>query len=152
MPTARCASSTFRKLQQQREWNAQGGSKFERVDISSPAKALVFLPKGLALFLLAPFPWMLGSVRQIMALPEMLLFYWLLPSIFVGIRYLLKHEFRRSLLAALITAGLTFGYALGEGNAGTAYRHRAQILCFFLAFAAVGVEVRRSTGTLDESS
>ena len=37
-------------------------------DISTPEKALVFLPKGMAYFLLAPFPWMLGSIRQVLDL------------------------------------------------------------------------------------
>ncbi len=97
----------------------------------------------MALFLLAPFPWMLGSFRQILALPETLFFYWLIPWIFLGIRHLVRHQLRRSLMALLITAGLTLGYALGEGNAGTAYRHRAQLLCFFLIYAAVGQDERR---------
>jgi hypothetical protein len=44
----------------------------------------------------------------------------------------------------MLTAGLTFGYALGEGNAGTAYRHRAQLLSFYLMFAAVGMELGKS--------
>jgi hypothetical protein len=46
-------------------------------------------------------------------------------------------------MALLITAGLTLGYSLGEGNAGTAYRHRAQLVCFFLIFAAVGQDDAR---------
>jgi hypothetical protein len=61
----------------------------------------------------------------------------------LGIRNLVRHHFRSSLMALLITAGLTVGYSLGEGNAGTAYRHRAQLLCFFLIFAGVGLEARR---------
>ena len=48
------------------------------------------------------------------------------------------------MMVLLITAGLTFGYALAEANAGMAYRHRAQVLVFYLAFAAVGVEQKRS--------
>ena len=55
----------FEELQEVRYWNTVGAaSQFEQVDISTPGKALAFLPKGLALFLLAPFPWMLGSIRQ----------------------------------------------------------------------------------------
>jgi hypothetical protein len=119
------------------------GSRFEQVDISTPGKALIYLPKGTALFLLAPFPWMVGSLRQTLTLPETLFFYWLIPWILLGIRHLTRHHLRKALMALLITAGLTFGYALGEGNAGTAYRHRAQIMCFFLIFAGVGLEVRR---------
>jgi hypothetical protein len=127
-----------------RHWNAYGASsQFEQADISTPAKALVFLPKGLMYFLLAPFPWMLGSLRQILAVPETLYFYSLLPALFRGMRHLLRYRLGDALMVVLVTAGLTFGYALGEGNAGTAYRHRAQLLSFYLVFAAVGIEVRR---------
>jgi hypothetical protein len=128
-----------------RYWNTVGASsQFEHVDISTPGKALLFLPQGLALFLLAPFPWMLGSARQVLAVPETLYFYWLIPWMIRGIRHLLHHQFRTALLAVLITGALTLGYSLGEGNAGTAYRHRAQLLCFFLIFAATGLDARRS--------
>jgi hypothetical protein len=113
-------------------------SGFERVDISTPTKALLYLPRGLALFLLAPFPWELSSIRQVLALPETLFFYWLIPWMVRGIRDLIRHQFRTSLMVLLITAGLTLGYSLGEGNAGTAYRHRAQLLSFFIIYAAVG--------------
>jgi hypothetical protein len=132
------------EIQQRRDWNIHGAaSGFEQVDISTPGKAIAFLPKGLAYFLLAPIPWMIGSIRQVLAVPETLFFYSLLPNLFRGVRYLLQHQFRKSLMVVLITASLTFGYALGEGNAGTAYRHRAQILCFFLVFAAIGLESKR---------
>jgi len=134
----------FEEIQQIRYWNTVGASsQFEQADISTPGKALVFLPRGLALFLLAPFPWMLGSVRQALAVPETLYFYWLIPWMVRGVRDLLRHHLRTSLLAVLITAGLTLGYSLGEGNAGTAYRHRAQLLTFFLIFAASGLDARR---------
>jgi len=134
------------ELQSIRHWNTVGAaSQFEQADISTPEKALVFLPKGLAVFLLAPFPWMLGSIRQILAVPEMLFFYSLIPSIVRGIRHLLRHHLGNALMVLLVTAGLTVGYALGEGNAGTAYRHRAQLLSFYLIFAAVGIEARRAS-------
>jgi hypothetical protein len=134
----------FEEISQLRYWNTVGASsQFEQADISTPGKALVFLPEGLALFLLAPFPWMLGSVRQVLAVPETLYFYWLIPWMIRGVRDLLRNHLRTSLLAILITAGLTLGYALGEGNAGTAYRHRAQLLTFFLIFAASGLDARR---------
>jgi hypothetical protein len=144
----------FAELQEIRYWNTVGASsQFEQADISTPGKALLFLPRGLALFLLAPFPWMLGSIRQALAVPETLFFYWLLPWMFRGIRRLRRDHLATSLPAILLTAGLTFGYALGEGNAGTAYRHRAQILSFFLIFAATGLDARyRSLAPVTEPS
>ena len=86
---------------------------------------------------------MLGSIRQILAVPETLYFYTLLPAIVSGVVYLLRRRLNVSLPIVFVVAALTFGYALGEGNAGTAYRHRAQILPFFLVFAAIGQAVRR---------
>jgi hypothetical protein len=127
-----------------RYWNTVGASsQLEQADISTPEKALFFLPVGLAYFLLAPFPWMIGSVRQVLAVPETLFFYWLIPWMIRGIRDMIRHHLGSSMMVLLVTAGLTLGYALGEGNVGTAYRHRAQILCFFLIFAAVGLDQRK---------
>jgi hypothetical protein len=135
-------------LQEMRYWHTVGAaSSFEQADISTPSAALAFLPTGLALFLLAPFPWMLGSIRQVLAVPETLFFYWLLPHMFRGLKHLVTHDLASSLMVVLLTTALTLGYALGEGNAGTAYRHRAQMLPFFLFFAAVGLERRRSAAT-----
>lgn len=133
----------FEELHEIRYWNTVGASsQFEQVDISTPGKALAYLPRGMALFLLAPFPWMIGSIRQVLAVPETLFFYWLIPWVIRGARDLLKADLAKALLAVLITSGLTLGYSLGEGNAGTAYRHRAQILTFFLIFAAAGLDRR----------
>jgi hypothetical protein len=132
------------ELSEIRHWNTVGAtSRFEYADISTPGRALAYLPTGLAYFLLAPFPWMLGSIRQTLAIPETLFFYWLIPWIFRGVIHLLRLRLGASILPILVTAGLTLGYALGEGNAGTAYRHRAQIIVFFLIFAAVGLDQRK---------
>ena len=141
----RLRSLDLETMQELRQGAAVGGSRFEPgADISTPAKALAFLPKGLAFFLLAPFPWTVTSLRQILTLPEMLFFYSLLPAMVRGIAILVRHHLARSMMVLLITAGLTFGYALAEANAGMAYRHRAQVLVFYLAFAAVGVESQRA--------
>jgi hypothetical protein len=132
-------------LQEIRQGTAVGDSRFApTADISTPEKALTFLPIGLAFFLLAPFPWTISNLRQAITLPEMLFFYSLIPAMVRGVLHLVRHRLRNSLMVLLITAGLTVGYALGEANAGTAYRHRAQILAFYLIFAAVGVEARQA--------
>jgi len=144
-PERRFRSLDLETMQELRQGAAVGGSRFEPgADISTPGKALAFLPKGLAFFLLAPFPWTVTNLRQALTVPEMLFFYSLLPSMAVGIGVLVRHHLARSMMVMLITAGLTFGYSLAEANAGMAYRHRAQVLVFYLAFAAVGAESRRA--------
>ena len=131
-------------LQEMRHYTSVGGSAYqEAVDISTPGRALAFLPKGLAFFLFAPYPWTIRNVRQAVALPEMLVFYALIPSMVRGVRELLRDRSPGALMLLLITLSLTLGYALGEANAGAAYRHRSQVLVFLLIFAAAGYEARR---------
>jgi 4-amino-4-deoxy-L-arabinose transferase-like glycosyltransferase len=131
-------------IQETRHFTNYGESRFaESVDISTPGKALVFLPRGVAFFLLAPYPWQISSFRQAVTLPEMLFFYTLLPAIIVGFRYLFTQNTAHALLVCLVAACLTLGYALGEANAGGAYRHRAQVIVLLLVFASVGREVSR---------
>ena len=130
-------------LQEMRQFTSIGGSAYqETVDISTPGRALAFLPKGLAFFLFAPYPWTVRNVRQVVTLPEMLVFYALVPSMLRGARDLVRSRAPGALMLLLITLSLTLGYALGEANAGAAYRHRAQVLGFLLLFAAAGTDAR----------
>lgn len=116
---------------------------YEDVDIDTPGKALAFLPVGIAYFLLSPFPWQITSFLKAFSLPEMLLIYGLVPAIIRGLRHAVGEKFREAMQPLLLTALLTVSYALGEGNVGTLYRHRAQVLAFYLMFAAVGLGVQR---------
>jgi hypothetical protein len=123
---------------------ATGSSAFEReADISTPGRALAFLPIGLAYFLFSPFPWQITSLLKLFSVPEMLIIYYLTPSIIRGIRHAVRHRFRESFQLLLLTTLLTLSYALGSGNVGTLYRHRAQAIAFYLMFGAAGLEVAR---------
>jgi len=121
-----------------------GSSFHENVDISTPGRAITFLPLGIAYFLFSPFPWQITSLLKLFALPEMLLIYRLAPAMFRGIKHTIQTRFREALQILLLTALLTVSYALGEGNVGTLYRHRAQAILFYLMFAAVGLELKRA--------
>jgi hypothetical protein len=73
----------------------------------------------------------------------MLLWYFLMFSVPAGTWYLVRNRFvavEPILLFLLITVPT---YGLVEGNAGTAYRHRSQVIAFFLILAAVGLALRK---------
>jgi len=135
----------FEEMDRSRRWSstAAGSGFAQDADISTPLKALAFLPVGLTYFFLAPFPWTVANARQALTAPEMLFFYTLIPALFRGVVVLLRRHTSKALMLVLMTAGITFGYAVGQGNVGTIYRHRAQVLPCLLMFAAVGVEERR---------
>ncbi len=135
------------ELQRLRSWSsssvaADSGFAAE-ADVSTVGGALSLLPIGLAYFFFAPFPWQVGSIRLSLAIPETLFFYTLVPGIIAGILYLFRKRLNDSVGVLLVTMTVTFGYAIGQGNVGTLYRHKAQVTGFYYAFAAIGMEQRR---------
>lgn len=86
----------------------------------------------------------IGSVRQLMALPEVLLFLYLLPKLWLG----LKGVWRDHRNLALPLLGFGFGilvvYASATTNKGALFRWRMQALPFLLAFIAYGLYLKRS--------
>ena len=121
---------------------ASGASAFAQdADISTPVGAVAFLPLGLAYFFFSPFPWQITSFLKVISVPEMLLVYYLVLPTVRGLRYIIAHRLREALQILMVTGLLTLTYALGEGNVGTLYRHRAQAIPFYLIFAAAGLEM-----------
>jgi len=107
-------------------------------DVSTTQGALATIPLGLVYLLFAPFPWQLASVRQSLTIPEMLVWWAAFPFLILGIWFSLRYRLRQMSPILLFTAMLTLAYSVFQGNVGTAYRQRAQILVFYFIFAAVG--------------
>jgi bacteriorhodopsin len=96
------------------------------------------IPIGLIYLMFAPFPWQLASLRQSIALPEMLIWWVSFPLLVLGLWYALKHRLREVAPIVMFTTMLTIAYSLFQGNVGTAYRQRSQLLVFYFIFVAVG--------------
>ncbi|MCB0218311.1 MAG: glycosyltransferase family 39 protein [Chrysiogenetes bacterium] len=145
-------------LESARQKLAIGGSAFGAgSSVGSLGSALLHLPIGIAYFLLAPFPWSVESNLQFAALPEVFLWYGLVPFVIIGIKRAFEQHATRLASLFMFVTTVTLTYSLVEGNVGTAYRHRAQVLIFFLAFAGIGVDVfmerrarSRSRGSLTQ--
>ncbi|HEX8844386.1 MAG TPA: glycosyltransferase family 39 protein [Pyrinomonadaceae bacterium] len=108
------------------------------IDVSTASGALSALPIGITYLLFAPFPWQLASLRQSITLPEMLVWWAAFPTLLLGLWFTIRYRFRQVLPILIFTTMLTFAYALFQGNIGTAYRQRAQLLVFYFIFVAVG--------------
>jgi hypothetical protein len=108
------------------------------VDVSTASGALGAVPLGMAYLLFAPFPWQLASLRQSITLPEMTVWWASFPLLVVGIWFTLSYRLRQALPIVLFTMMLTLAYSIFQGNIGTAYRQRSQILVFYFIFVAVG--------------
>jgi hypothetical protein len=109
------------------------------VDVSTTSGALSAIPIGLVYLLFAPFPWQLANLRQSITLPEMLVWWGSFPMLVLGGWFTVKYRLRQALPILIFTSMLTLAYSIFQGNVGTAYRQRAQLLVFYFIFVAVGV-------------
>jgi hypothetical protein len=108
-------------------------------DVSTTSGALSALPVGLVYLLFAPFPWQLASLRQSITLPEMLVWWGSFPFLILGLWFTIKYRLRQVSPILIFSFMLTLAYSLFQGNVGTAYRQRSQLLVFYFIFVAVGI-------------
>src|SRR5256714_5781415 len=110
----------------------------EDIDVSTPSGALSAIPVGMTYLLFAPFPWQVVNLRQSITLPEMFLWWASFPLLALGIWFTIKTRLSQALPILIFTTMLTLAYSIFQGNVGTAYRQRSQILVFYFIFVAVG--------------
>jgi hypothetical protein len=108
------------------------------VDVSTTSGAISTIPMGIIYLLFAPFPWQITSLRQSITLPEMIIWWASFPLLVLGIWFAIKYRLRMISPILIFTVMLTLAYSVFQGNVGTAYRQRAQLLVFYFIFVAVG--------------
>ncbi len=115
------------------------GSRFrEDADVSTPEGALRHLPFGFLYVIFGPFPWEVSNLRQLIALPEGLFWWVMVPALLRGLRLALRHRLPESWLILVLCAGVMLPYSFSQGNVGTAYRQRIQFQIFLFIFVALG--------------
>lgn len=110
----------------------------EDIDVSTTRGALTAIPIGFIYLMLAPFPWEVRNLRQAITLPEVFIWWAMLPLIFWGMWYAVKNKLRTAFPVLIFSGMLTLAYSIFQSNVGTAYRQRTQIQVFLFMFIAVG--------------
>lgn len=123
--------------------------------ISSREANLPFLPGSLgrAIFhyMVEPIPSKMDSFSLLLAYPQMVLWYFLLPFMFLGVVWSLRWNLRRTLFLVLTVATWVLMGALSNGNVGTVFRIRDMVTPFFLAFACAGLQTFFRVPSLSDS-
>jgi 4-amino-4-deoxy-L-arabinose transferase-like glycosyltransferase len=131
--------ANLKAIQISRVDQAAAGSGFAKdVDVATTEGALTAIPIGLVYLLFAPFPWDMATLRQSITLPEMVIWWTAFPLLVLGLWFALRHRLRQVAPIVIFTTMLTLAYSLFQGNVGTAYRQRSQLLVFYFIFVAVG--------------
>ena len=128
-------------------------------DVTTAKGFILMFVTGVAYLLFAPFPWQFltdASMRQLLVLPESLMWYSLI-FIFIGPGLVECWRHHRQLLVGIIlfVMPLILIYSLSFANIGLVYRQRAQLMPFFLLIIAAGHESisrRRSQRALHSKS
>jgi len=134
--------ANLKAIQTSREDQAGAGSGFAKdVDVGTTEGALTAIPIGILYLMFAPFPWQFATLRQTITLPEMIVWWLAFPLLVLGLWYSIKHRLRQVSPIIIFTTMLTLAYSLFQGNVGTAYRQRSQLLVFYFIFVAVGAVI-----------
>lgn len=107
-------------------------------NVSTVGGAIAALPMGFLYLMFAPFPWEMKNLRQSATLPDILLWWSMVPFLLYGLWYTIRNRLRVSLPLLVFSFLLTLSYSVFQGNVGAAYRQRTQIQIFLFMFVAVG--------------
>jgi len=101
------------------------------------ARTLLHIPVGIAYVLWSPFPFDIRRAADILAMPEMLVWYAALPAAAWTLATR-RRRLRRALPVLAFVAVLLATFVAAEGNTGILFRHRAMVIPYVLMFAAPG--------------
>jgi hypothetical protein len=115
----------------------------EDIDVSTTAGAIAAVPRGFMYLMFAPYPWHATNLRQAITMPDVMLWWAMIPFLIIGLGYSIRNRLRASFPILLFSLILTIAYTLFQGNVGTAYRQRTQIQVFLFILIGVGWQVYR---------
>jgi len=109
--------------------------------IQSYADFFMFLPLSPIIGIFYPLPWQANSLMAFAAVPEMLLWYALLPFFLRGVY--LSFRFKKKDIASILFVFLFFLLfivllAMRDGNAGALFRHRSMVMPLAFMFISAG--------------
>ncbi|MFC1576173.1 glycosyltransferase family 39 protein [Candidatus Omnitrophota bacterium] len=96
--------------------------------------------KGMSYVLFSPFPWRIESKIQLMALPQNILWYFMIPFILYGFYRGYKLSRLATIAIFLYVCFMFSTFALAEGNMGALFRHKDMVMPFLLIYFAGAVD------------
>lgn len=130
-----------------RKMNRGGGAMFSGSDIPEIGHGLLdtvtAFGVGIYYFVFSVNPMKMDSIRQFMALPEVLLIIFCIPAMFRGAKRALRYHLFPLIVPLLIALAVTFAYSGVATNGGPLMRWRMQTINAYVLVAALGWSKRR---------
>ncbi len=112
-------------------------------NIATPTHAASYLPLGWTYFTIGPFPWQIHGGRQLYGLPDSFAWWFLLPSLWRGLRSMWRTDGLGAALLVLPAVALSAVLSLLIANFGTTVRERMQVIVVLAPLLALGWSLRR---------
>lgn len=97
--------------------------------------------KSMYYFMLEPLLGRFSDSAFLCLFPQVVLWYFLLPFMFIGVLISLSKNFIAALTVLIYSLLSSMAIALSSGNVGTLLRHRDYVSAFFLMLAAIGLSI-----------
>lgn len=122
--------------------NSGGGALYSDGDVPEIGDSIAGTVQGIAIglyfFFVSVNPTEMSSVRQWMAIPEVLIVLYMIPKMYRGLCRVLKYHRFQFVSVLFVAAAITFGYSSVTTNAGPLMRWRLQVVNIYIIVAAIG--------------
>lgn len=128
--------------------NRGSGALYGDEDVPEIGKSIADTVQGVAIglyfFFVSVNPTEMDSIRQWMALPEVLIVVYMIPKLYRGFRRIMRYHRFEFLAVLFVAAAITFAYSSVTTNAGPLMRWRLQVANVYIIIAAIGMSRRYS--------
>ena len=112
---------------------------FSREELKKTDNPLYIMPRGLIYFMFSPFPWELTKGSRVASFADVVIIYFLTIPFLLSMYKIVKHRYWEALPLVIVFLLLVFAFSMVEGNFGTAFRHRAQILPIYVLISSITI-------------
>lgn len=123
--------------------NHGSGRLYGGDDVPELGKSIVSTVQGVAIglyfFFVSINPAEMDSVRQWMALPEVLIVIYMVPKLYRGFRRIMRYHRFEFIAVLFVALAITFAYSSVTTNAGPLMRWRLQVANVYIVMAAIGL-------------
>ncbi|MDA0917887.1 MAG: glycosyltransferase family 39 protein [Planctomycetota bacterium] len=123
--------------------NRGSGALYDGEDVPELGKSIVDTVQGIAIglyfFFVSVNPTEIDSIRQWMAVPEVLIVVYMVPKLYRGFRRIMRHHRFEFIAVLFVALAITFAYSSVTTNAGPLMRWRLQVANVYIVIAAIGL-------------
>jgi len=122
--------------------NRGSGALYGDQEVPELGKSIISTVQGVAIglyfFFVSVNPTEMSSIRQWMAVPEVLIVLYMVPKLYRGFRRIMRYHRFEFIAVLFVAVAITFGYSSVTTNAGPLMRWRLQVVNVYIIVAAIG--------------